>query len=79
MARPTEPRGNDGRVRHYYAGNAEVDADTWRGIDQLTPVSNVLDLTPEGRGDWSPSLRYESTFPTSGCRIGWSIVCGVDE
>ena len=27
-----------------------------RGIDLLTPVWYLLDLTPAGRGDWYPSL-----------------------
>jgi len=26
-----------------------------RGIDLLSPVWNVLDLLPAGRGDWEPS------------------------
>jgi predicted dithiol-disulfide oxidoreductase (DUF899 family) len=29
-----------------------------RGIDLLSPVWNVLDLTPEGRGDWNAKLEY---------------------
>jgi predicted dithiol-disulfide oxidoreductase (DUF899 family) len=30
-----------------------------REIDLLTPVWNLFDLTPEGRGeDWYPSLTY---------------------
>ena len=29
-----------------------------RGIDLLTPVYNVLDLTPQGRGDWYAKLAY---------------------
>jgi predicted dithiol-disulfide oxidoreductase (DUF899 family) len=29
-----------------------------RGIDLLTPVYNLLDLTPEGRGDWYAELEY---------------------
>ena len=31
----------------------------FRGIDLLSPVWNLLDLTPEGRGDWEPSLAYD--------------------
>ena len=30
-----------------------------RGIDLLSPVWNLLDLTPEGRGEWLPSLAYD--------------------
>ena len=29
-----------------------------RGIDLLTPVYNLLDLTPQGRGDWYAKLAY---------------------
>jgi predicted dithiol-disulfide oxidoreductase (DUF899 family) len=29
-----------------------------RGIDLLTPVYNMLDLTPEGRDDWYAQLTY---------------------
>ncbi len=29
-----------------------------RGIDPYTPVWNLFDLLPEGRGDWYPSLSY---------------------
>jgi predicted dithiol-disulfide oxidoreductase (DUF899 family) len=29
-----------------------------RGPDLLSPVYNVLDLTPQGRGDWYASLDY---------------------
>jgi len=29
-----------------------------RGIDELNPLWNVLDLTPQGRGKWYASLDY---------------------
>ena len=29
-----------------------------RGIDLLTPVYNILDLTPQDRGNWYPKLDY---------------------
>jgi predicted dithiol-disulfide oxidoreductase (DUF899 family) len=29
-----------------------------RGIDLLSPVWNLMDLTPEGRGDWNAELAY---------------------
>jgi len=29
-----------------------------RGIDLLQPVYNLLDLTPQGRGNWYASLEY---------------------
>jgi predicted dithiol-disulfide oxidoreductase (DUF899 family) len=31
----------------------------YRGIDLLTPVWNLLDLTPAGREEWMPSLEQE--------------------
>jgi predicted dithiol-disulfide oxidoreductase (DUF899 family) len=52
-------RGNDGSVRHVYSKGAQLADDRReRGIDLLTPVWNLLDLTPNGRGDWYPSLHY---------------------
>jgi predicted dithiol-disulfide oxidoreductase (DUF899 family) len=52
-------RGGDGTVRHVYSKGAQM-ADTRRerGIDLLSPVWNLLDLTPNGRDDWYPSLHY---------------------
>ncbi len=29
-----------------------------RGIDLLSPVWNLLDLTPDGRGQWDTKLQY---------------------
>jgi predicted dithiol-disulfide oxidoreductase (DUF899 family) len=29
-----------------------------RGLDLLCPVYNILDLTPQGRGDWYASFDY---------------------
>jgi predicted dithiol-disulfide oxidoreductase (DUF899 family) len=29
-----------------------------QGIDLLTPVYNLLDLIPQGRGDWYAKLAY---------------------
>jgi predicted dithiol-disulfide oxidoreductase (DUF899 family) len=29
-----------------------------RGLDLLCPVYNILDLTPQGRGDWYAGLDY---------------------
>ena len=31
----------------------------FRGMDLLSPLWNFLDLTPEGRGDWMPRVRYD--------------------
>ena len=53
-------RGDDGTVRHVYSKGAQMADDRReRGIDLLTPVWNLLDLTPNGRPlDWYPSLHY---------------------
>ena len=51
--------GDDGTVRHLYSRGAQMaDDHRERGIDLLSPVWNLLDLTPNGRGDWYPSLDY---------------------
>jgi predicted dithiol-disulfide oxidoreductase (DUF899 family) len=53
-------RGADGTVYHLYSKGAQMADDRReRGIDLLTPVWNLLDLTPHGRrDDWYPSLKY---------------------
>ena len=52
-------RDADGSLRHTYSAHPRMAAEIKeRGIDLLTPVYNVLDLTPQGRGDWYASLDY---------------------
>jgi predicted dithiol-disulfide oxidoreductase (DUF899 family) len=52
-------RGSDGTLRHFYSGHPWLADDIKeRGIDELTPIWNVLDLTPQGRGSWYASLEY---------------------
>lgn len=41
-----------GHVRHLYSLPANFLDGSERGIDLLSPVWNVLDLLPDGRGDW---------------------------
>ena len=48
----------DGSVWHFYSACAIMKEDEFRGIDILTPMWNLLDLTPGGRGDWYPGLDY---------------------
>jgi predicted dithiol-disulfide oxidoreductase (DUF899 family) len=49
----------DGTVRHFYSCSAKMsDEVKLRGIDLLSPVWNLLDLTPDGRGNWDPKLNY---------------------
>jgi len=51
-------RDEEGNLCHTYSGSAVFDSGEYRGIDLLSPVWNILDLTPEGRGEWNPSLSY---------------------
>ncbi|GAA1972299.1 DUF899 family protein [Kitasatospora viridis] len=52
-------RDPDGTVRHRYSVHPRLDADLpERGIDLLSPVWHLLDLTPRGRGEWYPGLDY---------------------
>jgi len=53
--------GENGQTYHFYSGGAMFGDENFRGMDLLTPVWNFLDLTPEGRGDWSPSLSYDES------------------
>ncbi|HEY0781915.1 MAG TPA: DUF899 family protein [Thermoanaerobaculia bacterium] len=53
----------DGTIRHFWSGEMTGDsADPGqdpRGAPDLSPLWNVLDMTPEGRGaDWYPRLDY---------------------
>jgi len=47
-----------GEVRHFYTLSALMGDDHYRGMDLLSPVWNMLDLLPGGRGDWMPSVQY---------------------
>src|SRR2546427_1623328 len=52
-------RDQEGRVRHFYTAHPTMsEAISERGIDLLSPVWHVLDLTPQGRGDWYAELQY---------------------
>ena len=52
-------RDSDGTLRHFYSGHPRLAEDIKeRGIDELIPVWNVLDLTPQGRGKFYASLEY---------------------
>jgi predicted dithiol-disulfide oxidoreductase (DUF899 family) len=49
----------DGTLRHFYSGHPWLADDIKeRGIDECNPTWNVMDLTPQGRGNWSASLDY---------------------
>ncbi|HKY30809.1 MAG TPA: DUF899 family protein [Pyrinomonadaceae bacterium] len=52
-------RDADGTLRHFYSGHPWLGEDIReRGIDELNPIWNVLDLTPQGRGKFYASLDY---------------------
>jgi predicted dithiol-disulfide oxidoreductase (DUF899 family) len=52
-------RGPDGAPRHFYSCHPNMADDiAERGIDLLSPVWHLLDLTPGGRGDWYAGLDY---------------------
>jgi predicted dithiol-disulfide oxidoreductase (DUF899 family) len=52
-------RDRDGTLRHSYSAHPWMADDVKeRGIDLLTPVYNMLDLTPQGRDDWYAKLAY---------------------
>jgi len=46
-------------LRHVYSGHPWLADDIKeRGIDELHPIWNLLDLTPQGRGTFYASLDY---------------------
>jgi predicted dithiol-disulfide oxidoreductase (DUF899 family) len=52
-------RDQDGTLRHFYSCHPRLGDDIKeRGIDELNPIWNVLDLTPQGRGTFDASLDY---------------------
>ncbi|MFG2288403.1 DUF899 family protein [Streptomyces sp. NPDC048595] len=52
-------RDDDGSVRHFYSAHPRMSDDIdQRGIDLLSPVWHLLDLTRKGRGDWFAALDY---------------------
>jgi predicted dithiol-disulfide oxidoreductase (DUF899 family) len=54
--------GNDGTIRHSYTGHPWLAPDIKeRGIDELTPIWNIMDLIREGRGTFYTKLEYPGT------------------
>jgi predicted dithiol-disulfide oxidoreductase (DUF899 family) len=52
-------RDSDGTIRHSYTGHPWLAPDIKeRGIDELTPIWNVMDLTRQGRGRFYTKLEY---------------------
>ncbi|HZE71796.1 MAG TPA: DUF899 family protein [Pyrinomonadaceae bacterium] len=59
-------RDTDGTLRHFYTAHPRMAEDIKeRGLDLLIPVYNILDLTPEGRGDWYASFDYAPKVQTA--------------
>jgi predicted dithiol-disulfide oxidoreductase (DUF899 family) len=60
-------RDSDGTLRHFYSGHPWLAEDVKeRGIDELIPVWNMLDLTPQGRGSFYASLDYGTKVKGAG-------------
>ncbi|MGW7488745.1 DUF899 family protein [Streptomyces sp. NPDC054786] len=52
-------RDDNGSLRHFYSAHPRMSDDIdQRGIDLLSPVWHLLDLTRQGRGSWFPTLNY---------------------
>jgi len=52
-------RDPDGTIRHSYTGHPWLAPDIKeRGIDELTPIWNVMDLTRQGRGTFYTKVEY---------------------
>lgn len=47
-----------GEARHFLTVAAPFPDGSNRGMDLLSPVWNVFDLLPQGRGEWLPDNRY---------------------
>jgi predicted dithiol-disulfide oxidoreductase (DUF899 family) len=51
-------RDGDGRIRHVTTQPADFPDGTGRGMDLMSPVWNVFDLLPSGRGEGDPDNTY---------------------
>jgi predicted dithiol-disulfide oxidoreductase (DUF899 family) len=55
-------RDADGAIRHSYTGHPWLARDMKeRGIDELNPIWNIMDLTRQGRGGFYTKLEYPET------------------
>ena len=60
-------KDNSGTLRHFYSGHPWLaDNINERGLDELNPIWNLLDLTPQGRGAWYASLDYGTKVQSAG-------------
>ena len=51
-------KDGDGSIRQFYTGGAIMGEGEYRGLDLYSPVWNLFDLLPGGRGEWFPKLEY---------------------
>jgi len=55
-------RNSEGAVHHFYTAHPWMSPEIKeRGIDLMSPIWHVLDLTPQGRGAWYTKLEYPMT------------------
>jgi predicted dithiol-disulfide oxidoreductase (DUF899 family) len=53
-------RNGDGKIHHFYSVEASFAPGHHRAIDLFSPVWNLFDLLPEGRGMWMPKHFYNA-------------------
>jgi len=52
-------KDSHGAVHHFYTAHPWMSPEIKeRGIDLMSPIWHVLDLTPQGRGDWYATMEY---------------------
>jgi len=51
--------GESGEVRHMYTAFPAIEPGSERGLDLMNGTYNILDLTPEGRGNWYAENEYD--------------------
>ncbi|MET7900723.1 DUF899 family protein [Streptomyces sp. NPDC005355] len=52
-------RDEGGAVRHFYSTRVRMaDGDNQQATDLLSPIWHLLDLAPQGRGEWYPRRSY---------------------
>ena len=52
-------RDGGGTIRHFYSAHPMMAPDIKeRGLDLMSPIWHILDLTPHGRGEWYAGLDY---------------------
>jgi predicted dithiol-disulfide oxidoreductase (DUF899 family) len=55
-------RDRNGVVHHFYTAHPWMSPEIKeRGIDLMSPIWHLMDLTPQGRGNWYTKLEYPAT------------------